>query len=284
MLVKKILTILFVTIIPIAFAQPDTDSATVNVQVSSLTAIDINPASFTFSVPPGTNSSALFFQLENIGSTNITTVYSNVTTTTSNPYGTGSASNYNAGEFVRIDNSTNGNFYYVENKNWNESKPLYVTAPSGWSEGNQTGASWGYFVRVRSVGLETNEGEEYFAITRNGTATSCNSGTLYIGKTPHTKSQTGTIDFISGDVAQINLDNNGKGSLTGAGINTIMDSHTVLVSSDCRAVSLIYWKNEKSLIGSTLYPGAAVDMRIMVSVPYGVAQGTITGTLTVIAS
>ncbi|MEM5831170.1 MAG: hypothetical protein QXO40_03130, partial [Candidatus Aenigmatarchaeota archaeon] len=251
MLAKKILAVLFMAILPIAFAQPNTDTATVSVSVSSVTAIDINPASFTFTnIPPGTNSTAQFFQLENIGSNNITTIYANVTTTTSNPYGTGTASNYNAGEFVRIDNSTNGNFYYVENKNWNEPKPLYVNVPDGWSEGNQAGSSWGYFVRIRSVGLETSEGEEYFAITINGTPTGCSGSNAraLIGKTPHTKSQTGTIDFSGGtDYAQVN--NNGFPQ----NVNSIIDAHKVVISDDCRSISLKYWDNVESLIGSVLY-------------------------------
>ncbi|MCS7123321.1 MAG: hypothetical protein RMJ17_01975 [Candidatus Aenigmarchaeota archaeon] len=261
-----------------------TDTAIVSVNVNAVTAIDINPASFVFVGNPGENVTFQYFQIENIGSTNITAVYATVTTTTSNPYGTGITANYNSGEFVRIDNTTNGNFYYVRNKNWNEAKPLYVIAPAGWSEGDKAGASWGYFVRIRSVGLETNEGEEYFAITMNGTQNGCNPGTVRIGKTPHTKSQTGTIDFNAGDFAIVSIGSDGKGSVSG--VNPMFDVHTIEVSSDCKAISLIYWDGIRSLIGNPPFkPGEARDMRIMVSIPYGVPTGgAITGTLTVIAS
>lgn len=287
-----LITVLFAVVVVAYSLAQATDTASISVSVSSVTMIDINPASFSFTVGPGQSSTSQFFQIENIGSATITNVYASVTTTSSNPYGTGVASNYNAGEFVRIDNTTSGPFYYVENKNWNESKPAYVTVPSNWAEGSPSASSWGYFIRIRSVGLETIEGEEYFAITLNTSADTTNpctgtpSGKAIIGRTPHTKSQTGTIVL---DTAQCGTDCeqvNGGSSTTN--VNTVFNAHTIKISSDCKAISLVYWvgtgNGGNNLFGGTLAPGAAKDMRIMVSVPYGVASGTITGTLTITAS
>jgi hypothetical protein len=270
--------------IPLAFAA--TESATVSVTVTAAAAIDINPNSFSWSPSgAGVTDSAQYFQVENIGSSDLTGIYAQVTNAADNPYGTGTASNYNAGDFILIDNSTSGTFYYVENKNWNESIPSYVTVPTGWQEGD-TGALHGYFVRIRSVGLETAEGEEYFAFTLNGTDGTCSAGTVRIGITPHTKSQTGSTDFSdgSGEYASVSL-TSGSGSVSG--VNSVFDAHKIVVSSDCRSIALVYW--DQSLGGNYLYPGtlspgAAVDMRIEPKIPYGVVGGSaISGTLTIVA-
>lgn len=269
-----ILTILFFGLLAIP-ALAATDTASVSVDVASVAAVDINPASFSFSVSgTGQTSTAANFEVENIGSTAISSVYAQVTNAASNPYGTGNAANYDAGDFVLLDNGS-GTFYYVKSVNYNESVPAYVTSPSTYDS----------FVRIRTAGLETTEGEEYFAFVQKG-AVDCSNGTVLIAKTPHTQSQTGTTDFSASgtDYATVTLASN-VGTVTG--VNTVFDAHKIYVPNDCSYVALVKW--DQSLGGDYLYsgtlnPGATLPMKMEVKVPYGVAAGSISGTLTIVAS
>jgi hypothetical protein len=277
--IVAILVTLSLLAIPVALAVADT--ASVSVTVAQAAAIDVNPASFSWSVTGAgvTNATSPNFAVENIGSQNID-VTASVTNSNSNPYGTGVAGNYNAGDFVLLDNTTSGTFYYVENVNWNESKPTYVTSPTGWYEGNQSGlqAIWGYFIRIRSVGLDEtgDEGEEYFAFTKNGTATSCSSGaSVVVSQVPHNSTQTGTIDFTGSGSETVN------DAASSTGVNTVFDAHILDITNNCQAVNMTYWISRQ--LRAALSPGEERTMRIEVKVPLGVVGGgtPISGTLTI---
>jgi len=280
-----------------------TDTAVVNVSIQGVNAVDINPINFTWAnlpVPRNyTESGPKAFQVENIGSTNITHIWASTTNPTSNPFGTGVATNYDAGQFVVLINSSSSSYEWVLYPNtvfFNESVPTYiVNKPSGWNNG-------GLFTRIRTAGWESDEGEEYFVFVVNGTQ-NCTDGTVYIGKDPHTKTKTGSIDFsdpanyVSFGLTSTNDKKWGyKGPIGDYGsINNYIDKYYVLVPYDCKNITLIGWSRRYDttagidigyyLFTGTLEPGAALDYLISVVIPYGVAQGDVkTGTLTIYAT
>ena len=297
LLYSLVVAIVVITLSQVMFpllvsADTDTDTFNVSITVDSVAAIDVNPNSTDFgTIAPGAASEEKSIQIENIGSLDITKIWANATMASSNPYGTGQASAYNAGDFVLItnDSSENQPFYYVNSIFFNESKPPYVTAPSGWSEGWNSG----YFIRIRTVDFSnTGEGEEYFAFTKKGT-TNCTDGTVYIGKNPHTKTQTGTIDFQSGDFIQISsltTTNNGLGAYGKiSGFGNKLDDHYIYVNASCDYIILYRWNRDLGggdyLFQGTLKPGATLDWKVEARVPYGVAAGSIQeGMITFIAS
>ena len=297
------LVISLLVISTFAFADTGTDTILVDITVSSVTYIDINPNSTSFTGNPGETSNANPLQLENIGSTNISTIDVNATNAASNPWATGSVSNYNAGDFVLLNKSTDGILYYINTKSWNETKPHYVTAPSGWTEGDSSG----YFGRFRTVSLgqgpSGDTGEEYFWFTEGG-GINCTNGSFYIATIPHTKTNTGTIDFSSASAITLTASSDGT-----YGVATIdqgasaLQQYCVRVSADCSEVTIFKYNvamdgpgactNDKHLYDASgdessldyLLPGETFDIWMVAKIPFGVADGSVsTGTVTFIAT
>lgn len=193
-------------------------SATINVSVTSTTAIDVKPESLDFSnlavgtqTTTGTNSGNSFgsFELENIGSEYIDRVWIGGTAPDSNPFGTGNASQYDAGNFLQVKpsnssskSSIRGNtstYHYVNRyeypNSWTGTTgeiPSYIQADPANAYG---GASDSYVGRFRA-------GDEwYFYAIFTGTSGSndvCDgsgSAEMRLGDTPHSSSQFGTVNF-----------------------------------------------------------------------------------------
>lgn len=180
-----------------------TDNSTVTVNVGTQTAIDISPSALNFgTIEPGTEvnettSGFTHFEVENIGSNNITNVWANTSTPTTDPFGTGFASNYDVGNFIQIqpDNEIAGvasdnSFTYVNRKEYNESNDLsYITTPEG------TNQEWRYG-RFR-VGEQ-----EFFWAVNTTTTGACETGDtdsddLRVGVQPHNQTATGSVDFTT---------------------------------------------------------------------------------------
>ena len=281
----------FFTFPLVASSTQKSDTISIQVNVSELTLVDINPTSLGWSaVEPGTAGEMKAIQIENIGSTNITQIWFNNTYPSSYPFGVGNVSKYDAGNFVVIKrNTTNQDYFFPNRVEYNMSKvEIYLSLPSGWS----------------SHGRFRNSSYEYFwAVVPS---TNCSDGTFYIGKDPHTQTSTGSTNLAGTCDSLVGTGSNDcrSGSLTSTGDwgwadlyvgpDSGYQNYTVAVSADCTKVMFYHWNMDAPGAGSsthakyfstsTLYPGDWIVANVRVYVPYGVAAGSVqTGTLTVIA-
>ena len=104
-----------------------TDTATVGVTILNMTMIEIQPTAFVYTgLYPGDVGNASHeaqnftgFQIENIGSTNITRIWLNTTypgtlgNASTRPFGKGLKGEYDAGNFVVISKEGTNDYYYV---------------------------------------------------------------------------------------------------------------------------------------------------------------------------
>lgn len=183
----------------------DTEEADVTVGVSETIAVDIQPASMDF---PGavvgnrnTTSDRGFgaIEVENTGSVYIDRVWINSSTPASDPFGTGTASSYDAGNFLEVrpqdafDNAVSGgnadsdNWHFINRQEYNvrpgdSSFPSFIQLPT--SESN-------YDVGSFKRGNES----IYYAIGHSGSCT--DSGTVYVGNVSSTDNRLGTVDFTT---------------------------------------------------------------------------------------
>ncbi|MFH1127231.1 MAG: hypothetical protein V1718_03945 [archaeon] len=299
-----------------------TDNATIMVTINTKTMVDISPENMSFgTLDPGSRSinytndelisaSKTAFQLENIGSTNLTNLWLNVTQPTIRPFATGIANNYDAANFVtvEINQSPDGSaitqnaLSFVDRIEYNETRELvYLNVPA-------TTKSYG---RLRS-----GYNEYFWALY--GTKTQCNAssaGTLYlrIGLSPHNQTQTGTIDLVGGaegtDWETITLgamydsgfnENWSYSSVVGntIPIDTPATEYCATAYIDCSKVRFFRWNADAPGAGTCglagngyiynstnteLMPGDSIAMNIEMRVPFGTVMGDIkTGYLTVI--
>jgi hypothetical protein len=182
----------FVGFAPIATAANVTDTATIDVEVSGLTLIDVNPAEFTWTgIDPGTNTSTKQAQIENIGSTNFTWIWFNVTQPANRPFGTGLNGSYVASNFLWIakeDLGADSDYFTVDRLEFNETRSLvYITDPDGNTPPDHSKFTYGRF---------RNTSHEYFWFI-NKSGGDCNGAMFWIGDVAHTQGVTGTIDFSS---------------------------------------------------------------------------------------
>jgi len=206
------LTALFLTSVSAQDTQNDLE---VNVTIATETIIDIQPKEFQWGasgvgINPGTqagpsdeqNNEYGRLQLENLGSVNITQVWFNTTTPSERPFGTGSSSNYNSGNFITLDRnstSTDKNSF-VSRAEYGLDQPtdqdiIYLNTPSGWDNGRFRNTSNEYFWTVDDTGTDL-------------------AGAVFrIGIEHHNETQTGSTNLDTtcsgGDKAGSNTDCNG---------------------------------------------------------------------------
>jgi len=297
-------------ILPDASAQSTvnkTDTLNIYVTVANLTMVDINPANLTWiNIPPGTESNSSYaasgnkeaIQIENIGSTNITNIWFNVSQPSVMPFGSGDINNYDPGNFIVIRRNTTGaKFYFVDRKEFNESELIYLTLPGGEVVHG----------RLRSAN------HEYFWVV-NVTDGTCNDTEFWIGNSPHNQTDTGTVDFtqacgsLTGTVTEdcrtgnfVPSSDNQWGVLNlTVGPSAGGENYTVIIPTDCTGnnVTIRFWHWNMDAPGSSgssnafqeyfrttpLVPGAKDIANVKIRVPYGTIAGTLpTGYLTVIA-
>jgi hypothetical protein len=288
------------------FAQTNYDVVTLDVNISESTILDVNPNSTVWNqLSIGTTSSYQAFYVENVGSRTITTISANVTFNASNPYGSATAGAFDAGNFILMNSSDQGTgaMKYINKREWNESKPDYVTAPTGWTGGTAAipDADVSTFLRFKSAQDGSSDGLEYFMFANRSSGVSnddCTDGTLYISNFRHTRSETGDIDFsVAGNYTSITLTDdgtNGIGNVSMDGKDT--DFYCVRVSANCQTVDFFYWNNglddaseascnNDQQTSDTLTPGSSITIYLQARIPFGVAAGTtVPGTVTLIAS
>ncbi len=279
----------------------NTDTVTIDINVSYEVSVDINPNSTAwYGLGVGTTSSPKPFQIQNVGSVNISTIDASITNADTNPYGGQSAALHNAGDFILLNSTNNATFYYINKIDWNESVPNYITTPTDWTEGPNRG----YFGRIRTVS-DDDVGQEYFWFTNmtNGTGGgNCSTdGRLLIANHPRTVTDTGDTDFTnSGNYTAIDLTAS-DGYTTGEG--EIPSSHPlagycVQVSADCSTVKIFHFNkdlddgdgtsvcsSDQYVYNGTLEPGDTTEIWLEAKIPLGVAEGDVSaGTLTITAS
>ncbi|MDI6806357.1 MAG: hypothetical protein QMD14_00900 [Candidatus Aenigmarchaeota archaeon] len=199
LIISSLLVFLLLAVVAVIAQTSDTDTATVDVVVANLTIIDISPNAVTFSdINPGAVSSAdTTFDLENLGSKPIDYITADIIgLPTSNPFETGSAANYYAGNFLAISvNKASATadptetdvdkFEFVRTRNFNESDdtPRYLTVPTGNFNGR----------------FRFDNEEFFFAATPS--AGYYGNGTLYIGTAAHNDANLGDVDVTDNGVA-----------------------------------------------------------------------------------
>ncbi len=286
---------------PNAKAVNITDTATIDITVAGLTLVDMNPAEFIWAgIDPGTEGVRKQAQIENIGSTNFTNMWFNVTQPANRPFGTGSNDSYDAANMVWISREGNGVYYAVDRREFNETRSLiYLTDPSGNIPPDSSMYNYGRF---------RNTSYEYFWFY-NKSQVGC--GDFYVGDVAHSQGQTGSIDFSAcdaglGNAPGTNCREGATAAATGdanycwADVNIGGDDYTVAIDDSVNGYTLrwSHWNvefpggrdwNEGAADHNDyfstpiVYPGNSTVADLKIYVPYGVAKGKLTqGTLTVV--
>lgn len=279
----------------------DSDYVLIDVNVTTVTMIDVQPYALAWNVSPGgvgdNDSESLgpgYFaiQIENIGSHNITRIWLNATYPTASPFARGSAAYTDAGNYVVISNDTSStnppakDFWFINRVEYNETRQLvYLRDPSGNLPPDGSTYTYGRF---------RNSSREYFWFI-NKVPPNCNeSGTqLRIGRVAHTVTQTGTTNFQDG-AEGVRYDtftlNNYDGEYAVGNIDTgPLSGYAVAVNASCAVffskwnrdypfdfigTNAVYVNNVTSLSDSNfLYPGDSIALAIKVYVPYGIYEG-----------
>ena len=144
---------------PIAFAADD--SVTVNVTISSVSRIEVNPDTIHWvDVEAGTQSnSPQFVDIKNTGSLNVSQIYAYVDTLedeSQRPYGIDNSTYYGAGGVIVFRNNTFDNYSFAGRIEWNWTSNISNLVQTGVT----SPASWGFFKNTSS---------EYVWLIGNGT-------------------------------------------------------------------------------------------------------------------
>ena len=283
---------LFISQVSAGLTENATATISISVTVAAVTMVDISPDSLTWSnVRPGSSGTGQAIQIENIGSTNITTIWFNNSYPQQLPFGSSDFSLHDAGNYVVLRrNQTNEKWYHPNRVEYNESEVIYLTLPSGY----------------QTHGRFRDGQREYFWALKYGDGGNCTNGTFYIGKQPHNQTQDGTTDLTNCDpsLTDVNGANDCRqGDLTEyngmwgyadvlVGNNTQYWNYSIAVKDDCTQVIFYHWNLDaptadytnfdEALSTSELYPGGKTIVNVNVHIPYGVPLGQRTGTLTVL--
>lgn len=292
----------FVGFAPSVAAVNVTDTAKIDILVGTLTLIDMNPAEFSWSgVDPGTDTARKQVQIENIGSTNFTWIWFNVTQPTDRPFATGLNASYVASNMLWISKEDADTYYAVDRLEFNETRSLiYLTDPDGTIPPNSSKFAYGRF---------RNTSMEYFWFYDYSAGT---CGALSVGDVAHSQGETGSIDFSACDSGLTGTPGTNcrdgpttESSIAGwcyADVNIGGENYTVAVqnSTDGYRVRWFHWNVEapggldygegssfhNDYFSSSLiiYPGNSTVADLVIYMPYGVADGKLAqGLLTVTA-
>ncbi|MBN2013672.1 MAG: hypothetical protein JW778_00680 [Candidatus Altiarchaeota archaeon] len=278
----------------------DSESATITVNISHNVMVDITPAAFSWgAIAPGTEANSTHeasgyfgIQIENVGSANITHVWFNATYPLNNPFGTGNSSAIDAGNFVVLSKNTSATDYWFINRvEYNTTAELvYLKDPDGNMPPNDNKYIYGRFHKA---------GDEYFWMINNNTNCTTGGTNIYIGNTSHSKTQTGTTNFQTGDVESFGLTALPDYSFAYADITDgPLDGLCVAVDFTCTRVFFSRWNADSpfhlcanvnyaydyNVEGTPLVPGDSFAMGIKAYVPYGIYEGSSSGKITAIVN
>jgi hypothetical protein len=312
---KMLLLMLGLLILPVVYAQgSDTDTVTVRVTVAPATYVDISPDEITWTnVNPGQGPEEYpdlinyTFEIENVGSNNITRIEAWNTVPSENPFASGVPTKYVATNFLVIDlNESNlaafqasapRRFRYAVRREYNDSTTWelrYLELPGG----------------VTSVGRFRLDNNEFFwAIVPNSTGGCGVNGTandgpkIYLGETPHNYTDLGDVDLTDNYVdigTLVSYEEYGYSCVDVTSFTTApaeLDEYMIYISPDCSYVELVEWyvsrdSNDHCLADEYLWskiagdgdlePGDSFSVDLAIRVPWGVVEGSVTpGTLTI---
>lgn len=140
------------------------DTVTIDVNVTQWASITVWPETLNWTtVSTGSAGGLQYLTIKNVGSLNVSQIYSYVdtlTTEASRPYGSGDPKSYSAGGVITLKNETDSNYYFAGRIEWNWTQdiPNHV-----WDVISPV--AWGYF-------RSTNN--DYVWVLGNGTAGRCN--------------------------------------------------------------------------------------------------------------
>jgi hypothetical protein len=292
--VKLIITGLFFLVLATGFVSAqDSDTVTIDINITQVISIDVSPNSVSWiGLSVGETGTPEYFTVTNVGSVNVTDLRANITNDDTNPYGTGTSANYDAGEFILM-NTTSAGFFYVNKKNWNESVPGDVIVPTDFTEGADTG----YFGILRTAG-DNDVGQDYYYFTnRTDSSGDCLSASsvLLLGVEPKNVSDAGDVDFTdSGNYSTVTFAAGNNGANGPAGHD--FANYCFLISDDCSTITMTHWNTDLDsgtnctadvsfYTGSDLEPGSFTSFYLEPKIPNGVPDGDASqGTLTIIAS
>lgn len=208
-------------------AQDATESANYSVTIDSTTAIDVQPTALNYSnievgsqTTQSSDAGYTAVELENIGSEYIDTAWINSTIPTSAPFGSGSAANYDAGNFIQIRpaNDTGilqgdtDDFHHVNRIEYMESAssgdvPSYIQWDGNYN-GNDPGAHY--------VGRFRMGSEERFFVIADVNDNGCDgtdNDPIRVAEVSRSDTQRGTIDFTDSgsDYKEYNITTPGAG-------------------------------------------------------------------------
>lgn len=189
-----------------ALTSDDSENSTVQVQVASLTAIDVTPSLLDYnSINPGERDEVddaegfTGVEVENIGSVNITQVWANATVPQDRPFGSGFATEYDAGNFIQINATGEGQagvvgpddyYSFVNRREYNESNDLnYIftpPSPEEWRYGRFRAGDQEFFWAVNT------------SISGSGCDADADSDDFRVGTAAHNETKTGSNDFTDG--------------------------------------------------------------------------------------
>jgi len=267
----------------------DSDPVYITVNVSTKTMVDVEPYALTWSpVDPGgvgDNDTEILgpnyfaIQIENIGSHNITHVWFNATYPSASPFARGNAAYTDAGNYVVLSSNTSSNkppangFWFINRVEYNETRELvYLRDPDGNMPPDSSTYTYGRF---------RNASNEYFWMLNN-VSPNCNASTyIRIGNESHTRTQTGTTNFQTGNFSEIALSSYG-GWAVGHISSGPLSGYEVAVNATC-AVFFSHWNRDFPFdspgteavyaYSGILTPGDSFAMAIKVYVPYGIYEG-----------
>ena len=280
-------------------------SAVVQVAINNKTIVDVTPEIMNWgSHDPGSIATTYQdpnaakplsqIQIENLGSTDITHIWLNVTQPSTNPFGSGSVNNYDPGNWLVLKRTSDSNYWFIDREEFNSTTQyIYLNTPQ-------------YTV---SFGKVRDANHEYFWAINGSTSTPqwCNgtdTATLVVGQTAHNETQTGTIDLVGGDINTASITSIPGNSNWGLvnGIKVGGQTYCAAVYYDCSKLRLYRWnadapgasgctafgtgQSDLTINGAnTLYPGDSMIADVQLHIPYGVPDGTVpTGYMYVIAS
>jgi hypothetical protein len=302
-------------------SQNSTTEVTVNPDLS----VDVAPDTLTYTIDPGDyNASSqrgyTGIEVENTGSKNISDVWANASMPTDRPFGTGIADEYDAGNFIQLnassetpgtsDDVTNG-FHYVNRREFAEPNNLEYVLTDGLTP-------------PVDVGRFRTGNESYFwAITDSTSCIGGGTSNFVIGDVSKTSEREGTIDLSgdnSGSYSSVTIESSDSATYGQANVtvNTFDGQKNYTAYTQCDGQSGVSTTNvvfnkwnvyspnrsegimtdvtrtgfeaDRPIIDATddaqeLKPGQHFSLQTRVSVPRGVAQGSVTdGQLSIVVS
>ena len=291
-IINSILIVFILALIsyPIAFATEASDTVTVNVNISSVAAITVNPISISWiGVNPGADSSTTNILITNTGSVNVSGVYitsSTITDESTNPLPTGNVDAYSSTSLIFVKNTTESEYSHIGRLEWNLSPTR--TDERVDLEAGTTNYSHGWY--------RNSSGNEYIWKVENGTDGYCNeSGTVF------------EIQTVPENFTSTSRDLTSPGTLSSCSAVTVgadwgiftcsdgpLDRYCIAAAETCDKIYI--YKQDYSttfptcakreyLMSEVLVPTAETSISVFASIPYGLPAGdTNAGTLTIVAN